>query len=449
MSSFLSAAIGRLAASAAAAVARAYGTTANATLAPTPAQRLVRQLFFQPTGAELLRQQLLSSLPPWIISEGIPTDAAIEGVQSLDRLLEDFHPDSTAIRALADPSRLFDELSKFEPPFPASTGALEVFRYALREVIAHLRSMAPASDRLIGPMLVNLIEQTSAFRLVVDNANDRTAAGHAELMASLSEVQRIVMQMQMGQTRSQHRATEGLDHKAVVSAISEPRMAPYLRSMNGDAVGAIRLYTWNLDVSAEILRGIQIVEVALRNSIDRQLRFYNSGQNGTEQWITAPCSLIQAVMSRNTNPAIKRAARSHANSRGWEPTPQNLTRAKAKLTHDDLVAHTPFATWRYALPHSRNASEQRKLWRECLHRAFPEQDVNNYIVLAQHVANLHETRNRIAHMEPILSRTRNRAHYHAMRYILDAIDPNMTLYFLSSGQQFSSILGEKPMPGKI
>ena len=50
-------------------------------------------------------------------------------------------------------------------------------------------------------------------------------------------------------------------------AISGPRFATYLRACGNDPGAALKLYHWNLEVSAAFIVPLQVCEVAVRNGI--------------------------------------------------------------------------------------------------------------------------------------------------------------------------------------
>ena len=65
---------------------------------------------------------------------------------------------------------------------------------------------------------------------------------------------------------------------AVRGAIAEPRFRPYLADADGNEVQALTAYQHNLRVSGAAYEDLAIVEVALRNAIDRALRSWNASQ---------------------------------------------------------------------------------------------------------------------------------------------------------------------------
>ena len=74
----------------------------------------------------------------------------------------------------------------------------------------------------------------------------------------------------------------------LISNIPTPRFQTYLAAANQDPEKALALYQWNIDVAAAVTSTLAIVEVALRDTIDQQLREWNTIQGGTHEWITRP-----------------------------------------------------------------------------------------------------------------------------------------------------------------
>lgn len=88
----------------------------------------------------------------------------------------------------------------------------------------------------------------------------------------------------------------------VAGHLPAPRLAPYLAA-TGSVSGAMRLYCWNLELLGTIHESLGVVEVTMRNSIDRQLQAWNRG----DQLVPGP-----QPMARTGSSA--RAARSWASS---------------------------------------------------------------------------------------------------------------------------------------
>src|SRR5437763_4260387 len=71
----------------------------------------------------------------------------------------------------------------------------------------------------------------------------------------------------------------------VAGVLSLPRLAPYLNASCGDADAAMRLYWWNVEISAAFFGPLHCVELALRNALHARLaaRF-----GRPDWWATAP-----------------------------------------------------------------------------------------------------------------------------------------------------------------
>ena len=432
----VSSALSRLATSAVGAAQRAYGTTADAALVPSARQKLVRQIFFKPVGTELLKAELVAAIKPWFDSNHISEDAAIEGLQALEVALGRYQPDAAALMALADPSGLFRQLQDLTPEGPTSAdGAKEVYQYALHQLIESLRRLAPRADGMAQRSITYLITAVGEL--------SRSQVQFSGVMQDqVGELLEILRGLASGVAAAANDTTaaDGLDHAALIGIFSTPRMQRYQELMGTDQ-GALRLYRWNVEISAELYRGLSVVEVAMRNAMDQQLRAYNERERGTQDWITAPAPLISTVMGASLVTGPQRAVAARLAKLGLRN--DKAPAIRAQLGHDDFVAQMTFSTWYWALPHSKAATRQRRLWYECLWSAFPGREQGDIATLAEHVRCLHITRNRVAHLEPILDRARTRADFRSICWILEAISPDAFEYYVS-GQQITSILSRKP-----
>ncbi|MDR1790860.1 MAG: hypothetical protein LBR20_04270 [Propionibacteriaceae bacterium] len=82
-------------------------------------------------------------------------------------------------------------------------------------------------------------------------------------------------------------ATEGtqpiicpIDDPAIPCILSLDRHSTYLDACNGDQGQAVRLYAWNVAISAALWGGFNVMEVALRNTMHTQLARWV----GREDW---------------------------------------------------------------------------------------------------------------------------------------------------------------------
>lgn len=171
----------------------------------------------------------------------------------------------------------------------------------------------------------------------------------------------------------------------MIDALSQERLAPYLRACGQDADAALELYAWNGRIGSALFELIQHVEVAVRNAIARALIQHV----GTEDWP----SRLPTLRRKNGRPvlhpfAVEDIDRAHQRvvQSGKAPTPGRIT------------AELSFGFWRYLLA----ARYTDDLWIPALRHAFPA--VRQRKVLEDEVNRLHQLRNRISHHEPVFAR---------------------------------------------
>ena len=165
--------------------------------------------------------------------------------------------------------------------------------------------------------------------------------------------------------------------------LSRERLGTYLEAAQGNREEAVRLHVWNTAVSAAFYGPLQVLEVALRNAMNRRLgekygaAWYDNGRAGF------------------SNGALER-----------------ILRAKIEFARDGhgddphrVVAALSFGFWVSLLGRGgRGTDYERTLWRPALRDAFP-----HCARLTRRQAHgplnaLRTLRNRIAHHEPIFSR---------------------------------------------
>jgi hypothetical protein len=174
------------------------------------------------------------------------------------------------------------------------------------------------------------------------------------------------------------------DVAALRRAVSEKRFRVYLASASGDAEHAGRLYLWDRDVAAAVLRDVAIVEIALRNALSLRL-VASIGP----RWFASSA----LVVDNRLDGALRQAT-------------DALTRDRKPVTSDRMVAELPLGFWVNVL----NARGSERLWREGLSQAFPGGRTEAATVSARYqrswvVAQLQVMRylrNRCAHHEPLI-----------------------------------------------
>jgi hypothetical protein len=181
--------------------------------------------------------------------------------------------------------------------------------------------------------------------------------------------------------------------------LSTPRFAPYLAKTDGDVDAAIRLYWWNVEVSAAFYTPLHCLELGLRNALHERLRI-RFGR--VDWWAVAPLS---DNGSRTVSAAIQKI----------------VGRGGRLYVADDIVAELSFSFWVSLV--SRGASYDRTLWVPALHRAFPYYKGRRQ-PLHDNLLAMVLLRNRIMHHEPIHHRHLHADHLKIYR-LLGYISPSM------------------------
>ncbi|HIW96087.1 MAG TPA: Abi family protein [Candidatus Corynebacterium gallistercoris] len=186
--------------------------------------------------------------------------------------------------------------------------------------------------------------------------------------------------------------------------MSQQRLVHYKSEAFDDEDQALQLYEWDRDLSAAFYRDIAIVEVALRNALDRALT-----DKFGERWDL----LSSALFDQRTWKGICEA---------WERLPSSVRdrTGKSGKTRGRLVASCMFGTWANMLDKGSSGESQNvvvgwsheKVWdKNTLLVAFPggqliansedHAEFNRSWCYIQ-VHEVHVLRNRIAHHEPLI-----------------------------------------------
>ena len=158
--------------------------------------------------------------------------------------------------------------------------------------------------------------------------------------------------------------------------LSIPRFAPYLARTNGDVDAAIRLYKWNVEISAAFYTSLHCLELGLRNAMHDRLR---TRFGRADWWVVAPLS---DNGKRTVSSAVEKL----------------VGRSGRRYTADDIVAELSFGFWVSLV--SRGAAYDRTLWVPALHRAFPFYRGKRK-PLHDNLLAMVLLRNRIMHHEPV------------------------------------------------
>lgn len=192
----------------------------------------------------------------------------------------------------------------------------------------------------------------------------------------------------------------------IIQALHESRLRPYIDASHGNEKLALSLYKWHMELTASVQQVLGVTEVVLRNSMDAQLRIWNKQEGGTEKWLlTDPEAPLRSLTQGKRTEALKRAE-----SEAYKRQPGHQ-RYGQQPHHDDVLAQVTFGMWKELLPnHAPNASAEatenknrQRLWRDALVFAFPQANDSNGCKTYWRVVHIHHLRNRVAHMEPLLT----------------------------------------------
>lgn len=212
-------------------------------------------------------------------------------------------------------------------------------------------------------------------------------------------------------------------------------MKPYLEATSGHRKNALALYRWNMGISGAFYQGLHIFEVALRNSMDEQLKIWNAAQVDAQgrlydgEWCKRPADPLLRILGSDLPEAQDRAKKALLRS--------NKTRDP---NHDDIVAHMSLSAWRFLLP-SKTDPGKAALWEDGLKNAFPNL-VRPLQQLIDAVENVYRLRNRIAHLEPLHKVNLEASLKNMQTVIADVSAPTATWFVTST--PIRDILDRRP-----
>lgn len=248
----------------------------------------------------------------------------------------------------------------------------------------------------------------------------------------------------------------------LINNIPTPRFQTYLAAANQDPEKALALYQWNIDVAAAVTSTLAIVEVALRDTIDQQLREWNTIQGGTHEWITRPQVPLSHIVRPTPPPNwLKSPHRKPGDLHGkwWEAKAQGGmkdpqgNRTNLSPTHDDLVASLTFGTWRHLIPKpislgGRSTAPQIDIWNEAINlktnicgtgKGFNASAGTAYYWCST----LLHARNRASHLEPLLDVATLRHWHRIASRTVNALWPGAEVWVTGPGR-IPGVIRRKP-----
>ena len=210
------------------------------------------------------------------------------------------------------------------------------------------------------------------------------------------------------------RTLSDADVATIVRLLSPERLAK-LTTLTGSTRTAIELHQETLYLSARLMNVIGNVELALRNSVCENLSTFF----GTASWLTHPPTPFQwrQVENEIAKKALDSARRAEyakmtqaekagldakAFPNGRPPNTTHLKRAKLRrsqiaVSDGKVIAETTLYFWKRLY----SPDYEQSLWRPTLKRTFPNKATKRAEVAVQ-LEHIYQTRNRLAHHEPVL-----------------------------------------------
>jgi len=161
----------------------------------------------------------------------------------------------------------------------------------------------------------------------------------------------------------------------LVDILSADRFSTYLLWAANDVALGERLYSYNVQLSADFYSSLHMLEIALRNKCDEVI----TAAHGAN-WLDDNAVLVDPYQRKCV-----------ADARAM------LQREGKPATHGQMVAELNFGFWS-----SLFGSASNHLWGQILRRIFKTGGLKRKDV-AQKLRDLRRLRNRIAHYEPILA----------------------------------------------
>lgn len=202
--------------------------------------------------------------------------------------------------------------------------------------------------------------------------------------------------------------------------LSQPRFNTYLAVRGNDPQKALALYQWNLKLSAAFIVPLHLVEISIRNAVIQRL---DTVYGGLWPW---DAGFVRSVPNHGF----------------YNPRKDLQKVAKAQPTTGKVVAELKFIFWEKMFTSNHDGI----LWKHHIHNIFPHAPTTlTADQLRQRIHDdifeVRQLRNRIAHHEPIFSRTL-RDDYKRLHELISWRDAN-------TGQWMKRIQEITPMLAKV
>lgn len=225
--------------------------------------------------------------------------------------------------------------------------------------------------------------------------------------------------------------------------LSSARLTRYLTPAGGSLPVALKLYEWNALTAAVALTETAHLEVAMRNAYDRVLC------SAYPDWLDE----ASALWSRYNGTVVQRAQQAKANDDtlaaldvAWRPFESRTGQRPSSTTggvRDKVIANTTFGVW----SHLTDSEREKTIWTPALRKAFPPRQARG--VVHRLALDVNTFRNRLAHHEPLFTRTTAFASRIRQVRLLHALLDPASADWCYERSQTSSVVGRCPIKGLI
>lgn len=206
--------------------------------------------------------------------------------------------------------------------------------------------------------------------------------------------------------------------------ITLSRLKTYLDKSNNNLKRALILYEINISYSSELYKLLSILEISLRNHINRRcIKLFG------DDWMT---NIKYGIHFKMMEITLKTTSATEKTRKGTgkifsiqediiDDTIKRLDEDHKPIDSDNLVSNVVFGFWTNLF----NRAYENILWDKSLTNIFNNQFGRKEI---EHILNeLRQLRNRIAHHECIMNaKYKPQKHYKKIINLLEAIDPKLS-----------------------
>lgn len=177
----------------------------------------------------------------------------------------------------------------------------------------------------------------------------------------------------------------------VWNALSEPRLAPYLKITQARC-DALALYEWSARTASAAFEVVGHLEVLIRNAVDACLRKYFNEEDRGIPWF-----LLSAPPGGEHVTGAVAAVRQRLHHQEMSLQARQSTYSGIRESRHQIVAGLALGFWTGLL-----GSKYEDLWRGCLYQAFPNSSGKRKEV-ATGLERVRKFRNRLAHHDSMIN----------------------------------------------